>query len=199
MQVIREYPGIPLTCCKITPGDTITTVPAGLWKYKELEIGYDSGDYAFAEGDVIIGASSGALGVVTSCTVVTGTVGAGTAAGKIRFHSWNGTAFTNNEKIKVAGDADVGDIDGSVPSECTDDYMFKEWIAKSVMIRAETKSQLIGASARKIIADQTAKIGFVVTTTSYPLWICDASAIKNITAVDETSGQAGSTVAIGYF
>lgn len=194
-----DYPGIPLTMQKITPGNTITGVAAGLYTYTEYEIGYDSGDYAFAEGDVIVGATSSAMGVVRSVTVTSGTVGGGDAAGKIRFHSWNGTNFTDNEKIKVAADNDVGDIDGSAPVECTDKYEYKGWKARAVMIRAETQSQLVAASAKKIKGDQTAMIGNVVTTTSVPLWIFDASAIKNITVVDAAAGVAGSSVLLGYF
>jgi len=196
---IMVYPGVPLTMQKITPGDTITGVSSYLYKYVEYEIGYDSGDYAFLEGDIIIGATSSAMGVVRSVTVVTGTVGTSDAAGKIRFHSWNGTNWTNNEKIKVAADNDVGDIDGSVPTECTDNYMYKGWVAKAVMIRAITKTQLIGVSARKMKADQTSLIGFALAATAQPLWIWDAAAIANITTVDEVSGQAGSTILLGYF
>lgn len=196
---IIAYPGVPLTMQKITPGDTITGVSAYLYKYVEYEIGYDSGDYTFAEGDIIVGATSSAMGVVRSVTVATGTVGAGSAAGKIRFHSWNGTNFTDNEKIKVAADNDVGDINGSVPTACTDDYPYKDWIAKAVMIRAITKTQLIGVSARKMKADQTTLIGFALAATASPLWVYDAAAIANITTVDEVSGQAGSTILLGYF
>ena len=39
---IIAYPGIPLTMQKITPGDVITGVAAGLYQYAEYEIGYDS-------------------------------------------------------------------------------------------------------------------------------------------------------------
>lgn len=196
---IIAYPGIPLTMQKITPGDTITGVSTYLYKYAEYEIGYDSGDYAFLEGDIIIGATSSAMGVVRSVTVATGTVGGGTAAGKIRFHSWNGTNFTNNEKIKVAADNDVGDIDGTAPTECADEYLYKGLVAKAVMIRAITKTQLIGVSARKMKADQTSLIGIAQAATASPLWIYDASAIANITTVDEVSGQAGSTILLGFF
>jgi hypothetical protein len=198
---IIAYPGIPLTMQKITPGDTITTVAAGLYKYTEYEIGYDAGHAAalIVEGNIITGATSGAMGVVRSVTVATGAIGDSDAAGMIRFHSWNGTNFTDNEKIKIAADADVGDINGSVPTECTDGYAYAGWIAKAVMIRAITKTQLIGVSARKMKADQTTLIGFALAATASPLWIYDASAIANITTVDEVSGQAGSTILLAYF
>lgn len=194
----REYPGIPLTWQKITPGNTISVVAEGVWKYKELEIGYDASDHTFVEGEVVVGVSSGAMGIVRSATVSSGAIGTDSAAGKIRFHSWNGINFTNNEKIKVAADADVGDIDGSVPLECTDAYQFKEDIAKAVLVVAETFAQRIAFSAKKILTDQTSAVGIAVTAGSSIL-ISDAAAIKNLNVVDATAGSAGSSVIVGLF
>jgi hypothetical protein len=196
--LVKEYVGIPLTCYRIAPGNTITGVAAGLYKYCEYTIPYDSGDYTFLEGDVIIGASSGAIGIVISATVATGTVGAGTAAGEIRFHSWNGTNFTDNEHIKVAADTDVGDIDGSVPTACTDNYPHKNSIASSVLAIAHTNTQLLAFGAKKVRPDQTALYGVTLAANSSVL-ITDASAIKNIMVVDAASGTTGATVLIGLF
>jgi len=195
---VAEYPGVPLTMYKITPGDVLTGVPAGLYKYVEHEIGYDSGDYAFLEGDVMIGASSGAVGIVISCTVVTGTVGTSDAAGKIRFHSWNGVNFTDNEHFKVAADNDVGDVDGSVPSECTDNYPFKGSVAIGVIVCAQTYAQRVGFGLKKVRPDQTSTYGLSVAAGDSFL-IRDASAVKNIMVVDSASGSAGSTLLIGLF
>ncbi len=193
-----EYYGMPLTWAKITPGNTITQVPEGLWKYTEYEIGYDSGDYAFLEGDVIIGATSGAVGIVISCTVVTGTVGGGDAAGKIRFHSWSGTNFTDDEKIKVAADTDVGDIDGSAPAACTDEYKFKGQKARSVIAQAHTQSQAIAYGYHAIKPDQTALYCNVLTA-GQAMPILDAAAVQNLRVVDYAAGSAGFTTFVGYF
>jgi len=198
MSLLEGYSGIALTWGKVTPGNTVTGIPEGLWKYKELEIGYDSGDYTFLEGDIIVGVTSGAIGVVRSFTVTSGTIVGTNAAGKIRFHSWNGVNFTNNEKIKVAADVDVGDIDGSVPSARTDEYPWKDAIAVYVLACAAANGQRIAFSGRKVLTDQTSAIGMVIAAgDSFP--IGDASAIKNINVVDATAGQAGSTTFIGYF
>jgi hypothetical protein len=198
MDHVFEYPGIPLTMQRITPGNTLTQIAAGVYEYKEYTIGYDSGDYAFAEGDVIVGATSAAIGIVISCTVASGTVGAGSAAGNIRFHSWNGINFTDDEKIKVAADTDVGDINGSVPVPCADDYLYKGQLARSVLVVAETQSQRVSFSAKKIIPDQTSAYGIPVAANS-SIQVKDINAIKNIMVVDATASSAGSSILIGYF
>lgn len=198
MQLTSEYIGIPLTMQRVTPGNTMTNVAEGVYKYKEYTIGYDSGDYAFLEGDVIIGATSAAKGIVISVTVATGTVGGGTAAGNIRFHSWSGTNFTNDEKIKVAADSDVGDINGSAPTECTDEYTYKGWTAKACLVVAETQAQRIAFGAKLIKPDQTSCYGLPLAANSC-IPITDASAIKNLYTVDATAGSAGSTLFIGLF
>jgi hypothetical protein len=196
----RDFPGIPLTWQRIAPADVVKTVAAGVWQYKEYEIGYDSCDFTggFVEGQVITGATSGAMGVVRSSTLTSGTILSGDAAGKIRFHSWNGINFTNNEKIKVAGDADVGDIDGTAPVACTDNYPFKEAIANGVMVYASTQAQLVAFSGRKVLADQTAKLALIINAGS-SIYIDDAAAAKNINVVDAVSGTTGETVFVGYF
>lgn len=196
--ITREFTGTPLTWVRIAPANTVTTVPEGLWKYKELEIGYDSGDFAFLEGHVITGATSGAMGIVRSCTVATGTVGGGNAAGMIRFHSWNGINFTDNEKIKVAADTDVGDINGSVPAPCPDEYQYKNVLAKSVLVVAETYAQRLAFSAKKILTDQTSVVGIPLAAGGSIL-ISDPSSMKNINVVDATAGSAGSSIFIGFF
>ena len=195
-----EYNGMPLTWQKIAPGNTVTTIAAGVWKYTEYEIGYDSCDFTggFLEGQVITGATSGAMGVVISATITAGTILGGDAAGKIRFHSWNGINFTDDEKIKVAADADVADINGSVPVACTDDYPYKETLAHGVMIQAVTNPQMIAFGAKKVLTDQTAKVGVVLPANS-TTFITDASAIRNINVVDATAGTAGSTIFVGHF
>jgi hypothetical protein len=194
----QEYRGLPLTWQRIAPGNTVTTIAAGVYQYKEYTIGYDSGDYAFVEGDVITGATSGAMGVVRSVTVDSGTVAGGDAAGKIRFHSWNGINFTNNEKIKVAADGDVGDIDGTAPTECTDNYLYRDLIASSVLVCAETNTQRLAFSGRKILTDQTAKVGITLAANSM-IQLSDMAAIKNLNVVDATAGSAGATIIVGLF
>lgn len=200
MEVTRDYPGIPLTWQRVAPGNTVSTIAAGVWKYQEYEIGYDSCDFTggFLEGQVITGATSGAMGVVRSATITSGTILGGTAAGKIRFHSWNGINFTNNEKIKVAADADVGDIDGAAPVACTDDYLYKDQIALGVMVYATTNSQLVAFSGRKVLTDQTAKVGLIMGA-GQSFYVDDAEAAKNINVVDAVSGTAGESTFVGYF
>jgi hypothetical protein len=198
MMLTQEYPGIPLTMQRITPGNTLTNIAAGVYKYKEYTIAFDAGTDVFVEGDVFIGASSGAAGIIISVTVTTGTWLGDDVVGVIRFHSWNGIAFTNNEKIKVAADETCGDIDGTTPTECTDDYQFKGWTAKAVLCVAETQTQRLAFGAKLVKPDQTSKYGIPLAANASIL-ITDASAIKNLYVVDGTAGSAGSTVFIGLF
>lgn len=199
MRLTFEYPGLPLTWVKIAPGNTITQVPAGLYKYAEYTINYDAGSDEIVEGDVFIGVSSGAMGIVKSITLVSGGWGVGNdAAGVIRFHSWNGINFTNNEKIQVAADATCADIDGTAPTACADEYQYKGWLAKCVIAQAHTNSQLIAYGKNVIKPDQTALLGQLLTAGS-SVQVSDASAIANIRVVDYTAGTAGFTAFVGCF
>lgn len=183
---------------RTAPGNTLTNVPAGLYKYKEYTINYDAGTDAIVEGDVITGASSGAVGIVTSITITSGGWATDDAVGVIRFHSWNGTNFTDNEKVKVAADATCADIDGTAPTECTDSYRFKGWTAKAILAVAETNTQRIAFGAKLVKPDQTTCYGIPLAANSSIL-ITDASAIANTYVVDAVAGTAGKTCFIGLF
>lgn len=194
----QEYPGLPLTMQRITPGNTLSNVAAGLYKYKEYTIPFDAGTDVMVEGDVITGATSGAIGIVISVSVTTGTWLADNVVGVIRFHSWNGINFTDDEKLKVAADATCADVNGTAPTECVDEYKYKGWTAKAVLAVAETNTQRLAFGAKLVKPDQTSKYGIPLATNASIL-ITDADAIKNIYVVDGTAGSAGATVFIGFF
>jgi len=199
MQLVHEYLGIPLTSQKIVPGDTATGIGANIYQYKEHQVNYDSGDYAFLAGDVIVGATSGAVGVVISCTVNDGTtVAGGDAAGTIRFKSnvsGSSANFTNNEKIKVGADTDVGDIDGSV-SECTDNYTFKNMYASRALVSVRAQTALICMDGST--PDQTRLQGHdMAAGNSYVLHGLDE--IKNFKVIDYASGSASTVSITCYF
>lgn len=76
------------------------------------ELSYTSGGtYAIAVGDTITGETSAATAVITAITVESGTLAAGTAAGRIIFASQTGTFQT--ETIKVGANLNVANISGN--------------------------------------------------------------------------------------
>ena len=76
------------------------------------ELSYTSGGtYTIAVGDTITGETSAATAVITAITVESGTLAAGTAAGRIIFASQTGTFQT--ETIKVGINLNVANISGN--------------------------------------------------------------------------------------
>lgn len=76
------------------------------------ELSYTSGGtYTIAVGDTITGETSAATAVITAITVESGTLAAGTAAGRIIFASQTGTFQT--ETIKVGANLNVANISGN--------------------------------------------------------------------------------------
>jgi hypothetical protein len=192
----ESYMGIPLQSQKIVPGNTATAIAASIIKYTEYEIGYDSGDYAFAVGDVITGATSGAMGIVRSVTVATGTVGAGSAAGNIRIKAWNGTNFTDDEKIKVGADSDVGDINGSVPAEVQTTYDYKGAVARHLLLSA--KAQTAALAVDGSTPDQTALLGHNIPAGGSYV-IHEAQEMYQAKVIDAVASSASTVIVTAYF
>lgn len=63
---------------------------------------YDGGTVAFAVGDTVTGATSGASGVVTGMVLRTGTYAGSNATGLLTFATIVGGPFQNNENLQVA-------------------------------------------------------------------------------------------------
>jgi hypothetical protein len=154
----ETYFGVPLNSQKIVPGNTATGVSDGVIRYIEYTIPYTAGHYAYVAGDVIVGATSGAVGIVKSYTVTGGAITpGGDAVGLIRFCSWNGINFTNDEAIKVGADANVGTIDGTAPTAVTTDYRFKGRTANHMLISVKNQTVLMAVDGST--PDQTYLLG----------------------------------------
>ena len=70
----REYYGMPLTWQRITPGNTLTTISEGVWRYKEKYLNIDSGGTTeITTGDFVIGATSKASAFVLEVGDLSGT------------------------------------------------------------------------------------------------------------------------------
>lgn len=67
------------------------------------ELPFKTGSAVIAEGNTVVGGTSGASAVVTRVRLESGTWGAGTAAGGLIFASITGGPFQNGENLKVGG------------------------------------------------------------------------------------------------
>jgi hypothetical protein len=198
MSIVENYLGIPLQSQKIVPGNTAMGIAASIYKYTEYEIGYDAGHAAalIVAGNVITGATSGAMGIVKSVTIVTGTIGTSDAAGKIRFKSWNGINFTDDEKIKIAADADVGTINGSVPVEVPTHYDYKGAVAKHLLLSVKAQTALLAVDGST--PDQTAPLGHnIPAAASYV--IHDAQEMAQAKVIDAVAASASTVIVTAYF
>lgn len=191
-----NYNGRCLTHQKITPGNTITSVSAYCYKYCVYVLNIDAGTDVIAEGDWVVGASSGAVGKVLKIDISSGAWASDDVVAVMLIDSWNGTAWTNNEKIKVAADATCGDVNQAAAIVEASDTQYdsvyrlgyKGKLACAAHITALTQTQLLGINGGK--PDQTALIGTPLKDGG-ELWLYDANDIANIKVVDYAAGSAG--------
>lgn len=206
MSIIFSYDGIALTHQKVVPGDVITALSAYCYKYQVYRLNFDAGTDEIVAGDWITDAGSPyAKGKVLSVTVTSGDFGAGNdAAGYILFDSWDGGAWTNNQKIKVAADATMADINQvAAIVEATDaEYasvyrlQYKHLKAKSALVVVYANTALVGITGGK--PDQTARIGTPMIANS-SIRLKDHNAISNFYCVDYTSLSASIVQVDFYF
>lgn len=192
----QAYLGIPLQSQKIVPGDTVKSIAASIYRYTEYTLHFDAGTDEIKAGDVIVGASSGAVAIVKSCTVESGTWGADDVVGTLRIKSWNGTNFTDDEKLKVGADATCADVDGSVPVECQDNYQFKRFTARHLLVSVISQTVLMAVDGST--PDQTYDMGHSLAAgMSYV--IHDAQEMAQARFIDAASGSAGTVIVTAYF
>jgi hypothetical protein len=199
-----NYRGVALTHQKVVPGNTITSLSAYCYKYRLYVLNYDAGTDEIVDGDWVIGASSGAVGKVVDVILSGGDwVDGNNAAGYLLIDSWNGTAWTNNEKIKVAADATCGDVDQAAAIVEASDTQYdsvyrlkyKDHLAQSALVVVYANTALIGIDGGK--PDQTALIGIpMVANSSFELE--DHNDIVNFKCVDYTASSA-SILQVQYF
>ena len=203
-----EYHGRPLTHQYIKPGDTATGLSAYCYKYKLYVLNVDAGTDEMKVGDWIIGATSGAIAKVAKIDITSGTWATDNVAAVMLIDSWNGTAWTNNEKIKDAADATCGDVDQAAAIvEATDAQydsvyrlMFKDKLAQTARV------QVYNATSTKGILycidgstpDQTSDIGHNLMGFS-ETWLHDTDEIINFKCLDYTTADATLVNVTFYF
>ncbi len=194
------YNGRCLTHWGVLPGNTITSVPAYCYKYSLYVLNFDDADSEIKVGDWITGATSGAIAKVVYVTATAWTNGVGYAY----IDSWNGTAWTNDEEIKVAAGATMANVNQAAAIvEATDAQyeavyrlQYKGKIAQAACITATLNTQLIGISGGK--PDQTALIGTPLKD-GMQMWVYDGNDIANIKTVDAVASSAGRTQVDFFF
>jgi hypothetical protein len=101
--------GVPLTHQKIVPGNTVTAIGTNVKSYILKALRYTSGGtYVMKAGDTIVGATSGATGVIVSRTIDAGTDAGGDAAGILILKCQVGTF--QSENLNVEGNSNVATI-----------------------------------------------------------------------------------------
>lgn len=196
MSLVESYLGIPLQSQKITPGNTATAIAASIYRYTEYTLHIDAGTDAIAAGDVIVGASSGATAIVKTVTIESGAWASDDVVATLRIKSWNGTAFTDNEKLKVGADATCADVDGSTPVACNDNYTFKGMVAKHLLVttRANTVLMTVDGST----PDQTYVMGIhIAANGSYVMH--DGQEMAQAKFIDAVASSASVDVVVAYF
>lgn len=192
----QTYLGVPLQSQKIVPGDVATAIAASIYRYIEYTLHIDAGTDEIKAGDVIVGASSGAVAIVKGFTLESGAWGDDDVVGTIRLKSWNGTAFTNNEKLKVGSDATCADVDGTTPVECQDNYQFKRFTARHLLVSVISQTVLMAVDGST--PDQTYDMGHSLAAgMSYV--IHDAQEMAQARFIDAASGSAGTVIVTAYF
>ena len=188
-----EYLGMPLSHQKIVPGNTATALSANCYYYQRWKLNFDAGTDAIVAGDWIVGATSGAVGCVVSITESSGTWAADNVVGYLIIDSMIGT-FTNDEKLKVAADATMADVNGlAIP--IAEDYDYKGMSAKAALVCVFANTALINTQGGK--PDQTALIGMpMVANSSYILR--DMNEIKTFKCIDYVAASV-SIVQVTYY
>jgi len=194
-----DYYGLPLTHQKIVPGNTATGLSAYCYRYKLYRLNFDDADTEITVGDWIVGATSGAVAKVRYITSTAWTNGVGYAL----IDSWNGTAWTNDEEIKSAGDATCANVNQAAAIvEASDaEYLlaavliYKHMVAKFALVSCTAQTALVNIDGG--IPDQTALVGIPMWANS-TLPLQDASEMAAFKCIDYTSGSA-STIQVQFF
>jgi hypothetical protein len=191
--IVFEDVGIPLTHQKIVPGNTITSISAYCYQYWKHRLDFDDGDYEIKVGDWIVGATSGGEAKVLEVSHDSSAAWTNDF-GYLIVDSWNGTAFQDNEELKVAAGATMANANGIIKPVASN-YPYKGLMAKSALVIVYAQTALVGITGGK--PDQTALIGTPMVANSSIL-LRNIEAIKNFKCVDYTAASA-STVQIDFF
>ena len=191
--LVFEDLGTPLTHQKITPGNTITSLSKTCYQYTRYKLNFDDGDTAIVAGDWITGASSGAIAKVVTVNADTSTWTNNT--GNLILDSWTGTAFTDNEEIKVGAGSTMANVNGVLIPLNDTSYDYKGFLAKAALVVVYANTALVGFTGGK--PDQTALIGTPMVANS-SIILRGYYAVSNFKCVDYTASSA-SVVNVDFY
>lgn len=193
--VVVEELGLAKTTQKIVPGNTATGIGAGIYQYIERTMDFTSGGTTeIVAGDYIVGATSSATAKVISIGTITGTWGAGSAAGTLTIAGQVGD-FQAAEKIKVAGGSDDATVTAN-SSVSAGDFPYKgNAMAKAAMITCRANNALFTIDGTK--PDQTSLIGHTLAVNG-SLTLVGFNNIANFKVIDYASSSA-STISVTCF
>jgi len=192
---VFESMGIAKTTQKITPGNAATGIGAEVYRYVERTLAYTSGGTTeIVAGDLIVGATSGAVATVVSLTLTGGTWAGGNAAGVLTIKNQVGTF--QSEKIKVKAGTDDATIAGN-STVSTANYPFKkDALAKGVFIQNLDNDCLCCWDGTN--PDQTSLVGITMATgDSFAL--PGTENVMRLKFIDKLSGSASSQRIVCYF
>lgn len=198
--IILDYLGEPLTHQKIVPGNTVTSLAASCYNYREYTILVDgidatSTEASVAAGNWIYGGTSNARAVVISATLNAGAWGNASARVTLRIKSNSGT-WASTENVGNGADGTRFTVrTGTAAVEVPGDYPNRGRQAKTALVSVYAQTALVDFIGSTI--DQTSLIGQPMAAAS-SIILADINQIKAFSCVDYTSGSA-STVQITYF
>ena len=196
--LVSDFDGVALTHQKVTPGNTITSLSQYCYKYSLWRLNFDDGDSEIVVEDWVVGATSGAVGKVKYVSASSWTNG----TGYLLIDSWNGTAWTNNEEIKVAAGATMANVDQASPIvvatneeyRLADAERYRGLNARSALIVVYANTALVDWTGGK--PDQTALIGTPMVANS-SVKLQTYQSIVNFKCVDYTS-QTSSIIQVKF-
>lgn len=189
--IIFDYLGEPKTHQKIVPGNTVTSISANVYNYRETKVAYTSGGtYVMAVGDTVVGATSSATAIITERTITSGTDAAGTAAGVLTLKCQVGTF--QSENLNVEGNSNVATIAGDTSANIN----YVGLSAKALLVSVEDNSANFCMDGT--LPSQTNKYGHKLAS-SQSYVISDPNAMRNLKFIDSVSGSASVIKITGFF
>ena len=200
--------GEPLTFERqLAASDAVASISEGTYHIKNRKIGFTGGGtYEPLVGDVIIDASSGAIGTLTKIVLASGTWGGGDAAGTFYFinkvGSFTATA-TTLKLIKAADGAAVADAATSVAASevIADIKVRQERQAKAILVEvlAQPINYCVDGSAPTIDANATLAGRGINAVANTNFILEDIQSIKKFKWINGTGSSNAQVRFQGFF
>lgn len=194
---------VALTHQKIVPGDTATQLSKYCYNYKAYRLNVDDVDVDLAVGSRIVGITSAAVAVVRYASLSATTNG----TGYVICDSWNGTAWTNDEEIGLAGSDVAANVNQPKAwREATDEeyalagrLIYKDSPAKAAQVVVLTNTALVTIDGSKPNQDASTGLAGLPLVANATLELGCYQEIANFYCIDYTSSSASIVNVTFYF